>query len=87
MAPASLVPTRRSLLATAATLGAVGSILRATPGYAQTVAAAGGNAIRPFHVSVPEEKLVELRRLIAATRWPENETVAGAAPRDPRRPM
>src|SRR5512145_2906997 len=33
------------------------------------------NAIRPFHVSVPEAELTELRRRIAATRWPEKETV------------
>ncbi len=32
--------------------------------------------VRPFHVEVPEEDLVELRRRIAATRWPERETVA-----------
>jgi pimeloyl-ACP methyl ester carboxylesterase len=32
--------------------------------------------IRPFHVEVPEEDLVDLRRRIAATRWPERETVA-----------
>jgi pimeloyl-ACP methyl ester carboxylesterase len=36
----------------------------------------GGNtAIRPFHVNVPEAELTELRRRIAATRWPERETV------------
>jgi pimeloyl-ACP methyl ester carboxylesterase len=33
-------------------------------------------AIRPFHINIPEEDLVELRRHIAATRWPEKETVA-----------
>jgi hypothetical protein len=33
-------------------------------------------AIRPFEVHVPEEDLVDLRRRIAATRWPERETVA-----------
>src|SRR5947199_425277 len=33
-------------------------------------------AIRPFRINVPEEYLVELRRRIAATRWPEKETVA-----------
>ena len=33
------------------------------------------NAIRPFHINIPEEELVELRRRIAATRWPEQETV------------
>jgi len=31
---------------------------------------------RPFSVEVPEEDLVDLRRRIAATRWPERETVA-----------
>jgi pimeloyl-ACP methyl ester carboxylesterase len=32
-------------------------------------------AIRPFQVSFPDEDLVELRRRIEATRWPERETV------------
>ena len=32
--------------------------------------------IRPFSVEVPEEELADLRRRIAATRWPEKETVA-----------
>src|SRR5262249_55222137 len=32
--------------------------------------------IRPFHVDVPEEDLTDLRQRIAATRWPEKETVA-----------
>lgn len=38
---------------------------------------AGGDAtaIRPFQVDVPETELVELRRRIRATRWPEQETV------------
>jgi hypothetical protein len=26
--------------------------------------------IRPFHVDIPEEALEDLRRRIAATRWP-----------------
>ena len=34
------------------------------------------NAIRPFHVNVPEAELTELRRRINATKWPERETVA-----------
>src|SRR5512134_2322103 len=38
--------------------------------------AADKDAIRPFHVSIPEEPFVDLRRRIAATRWPEKETVA-----------
>jgi pimeloyl-ACP methyl ester carboxylesterase len=32
-------------------------------------------AIRPFTVNVPEADLVDLRRRIAATRWPTNELV------------
>jgi pimeloyl-ACP methyl ester carboxylesterase len=43
---------------------------------AQTAAAVAGDAIRPFRVEVPEEKLVDLRRRVAATQWPEKETVA-----------
>ena len=31
--------------------------------------------IRPFHVQIPEEALDDLRGRIAATRWPEKETV------------
>ena len=31
--------------------------------------------VRPFHVDVPDEDLADLRRRIAATRWPEKETV------------
>jgi len=38
--------------------------------------AADKDAIRPFHVSIPEEALVDRRRRIAATRWPDKETVA-----------
>jgi pimeloyl-ACP methyl ester carboxylesterase len=32
--------------------------------------------VRPFRINVPEEELVELRRRVQATRWPEKETVA-----------
>ena len=32
-------------------------------------------AIRPFHVNVSDDALVDLRRRIKATRWPEPETV------------
>jgi hypothetical protein len=32
--------------------------------------------IRPFHVEFPEAELADLRRRIAATRWPERETVS-----------
>jgi pimeloyl-ACP methyl ester carboxylesterase len=37
----------------------------------------GANApIRPFEVHVPEPQLDDLRRRVAATQWPEKETVA-----------
>jgi pimeloyl-ACP methyl ester carboxylesterase len=41
----------------------------------QLAAAPGGDAIRPFRINVPDEQLVDLRRRIAATRWPDRETV------------
>jgi Epoxide hydrolase N terminus len=34
--------------------------------------------IRLFQIDVPQEELDELRRRIAATRWPEKETVSDA---------
>ena len=43
------------------------------PGAATAVAE--DTAIRPFRIDVPEEALVDLRRRLAATRWPERETV------------
>jgi hypothetical protein len=36
----------------------------------------GETEIRPFHVGMPEEAIADLRRRIAATRWPDGETVA-----------
>ena len=86
MSAGSLAPSRRSFLATSAAAGAFALILLAAPSYAQTapaadaeasvIATAEDNAIRPFHNNIPEEALVDLRRRIAATRWPERETVA-----------
>jgi pimeloyl-ACP methyl ester carboxylesterase len=37
---------------------------------------AGATAIRPFKIETPEAELKALRARIAATRWPEKETVA-----------
>jgi hypothetical protein len=33
------------------------------------------DAIRPFRVNIPEEQIVDLRKRIAATRWPDKELV------------
>jgi pimeloyl-ACP methyl ester carboxylesterase len=65
----STLATRRDLVAISAAAGAV-SLL---PTY--SAAAVDDNAIRPFRISVPEAELIDLRRRIAATRWPDRETV------------
>jgi pimeloyl-ACP methyl ester carboxylesterase len=65
--------TRRELLAATVAAGAA-SLLSA-----KLSLAAEDASIRPFHISVPEEQLVDLRRRIAATRWPEKETVTDAS--------
>ena len=44
--------------------------------FAEPAAATEHGNIRPFHVSVPDEELVDLRRRVAATRWPSKELVA-----------
>ena len=60
--------TRRDVLATTAAAGA------ATLLSQKMAEAAEGNSA-PFRVDVPEEQLVDLRRRIAATQWPQKETV------------
>jgi pimeloyl-ACP methyl ester carboxylesterase len=37
------------------------------------------NTIRPFHINISEEQLVDLRKRINATKWPERETVTDAS--------
>jgi hypothetical protein len=41
-----------------------------------SVTTESATAIRPFTVDVPDEALDDLRRRIAATRWPSKELVA-----------
>ncbi len=36
-------------------------------------------AIRPFTVNIPEAQVVDMKRRLVATRWPDKETVADAA--------
>ena len=40
-----------------------------------TVQSPPSQAIRPFRVDIPEEAIIDLRRRITETRWPEKETV------------
>jgi pimeloyl-ACP methyl ester carboxylesterase len=65
---------RRQLLSTAATgiaaAGAASLIPRSSASAATT------DAIRLFRIDVSEQDLVDLRRRLAATRWPDKETVA-----------
>jgi len=69
MSPNSLSPSRRSLLASSAAVAALGLL------PVELLAATGNDGIRPFRIKIPEADLVDLRRRIAATRWPERETV------------
>jgi hypothetical protein len=79
-------PTRRAFLRTLAAAGASGSFLLGSASFVEAdpstslhseqAAKSVGDSIRPFHVSVPEDQLVDLRRRIAATRWPDKEPVS-----------
>lgn len=61
--------SRRSLLKSAAAAALVGLIPTAL------YAAEAGSDIRPFKIAIAEEDIVDLRRRLSATRWPE-ETVS-----------
>ncbi len=71
--------TRRAVLAATAAAGAFGLATSGPPpvrsGAAKPGEAAEDSAIRPFRVDIPEDAIVDLRRRVAATRWPERETV------------
>jgi pimeloyl-ACP methyl ester carboxylesterase len=54
-------------------------MLTTEPRPAERDATEEKNAIRSFHIDVPEEELVDLRARIAATRWPEKEGVEDAS--------
>ena len=43
---------------------------------AQPAVTEGDTAIRPFRVEIPDAALADLRRRLAATRWPDREIVA-----------
>src|SRR5262245_47590386 len=45
----------------------------------QSAAAASSDVIRPFRFEATQEQLADLRRRIAATRWPDKEQVADEA--------
>ncbi|MBV8103975.1 MAG: alpha/beta fold hydrolase [Hyphomicrobiales bacterium] len=91
MSAVSSPTTRRNVLAGSAALGAASLLsahrtIAAAAGDApssrppnqgdSSMSTTGDVAIRPFQFKAPEDALVDLRRRIAATRWPDKETIA-----------
>ena len=83
MSAASSTPSRRNFLGVTATAGAIGLVTSASAdplGLLAEQSGGGGGAtagagVRPFQINVPDPVLVDLRRRIAATRWPDQQTV------------
>ncbi len=67
---------RRRFVGTAATGLAVAGAYSLLPQPLR--AATDGEAIKPFKVNFPDKDLADLRRRIAATRWPSRENVTDA---------
>jgi pimeloyl-ACP methyl ester carboxylesterase len=74
---AASVLSRRALLLACMAMAALAAFSPVTaaaqPDMAQRSAS---DAIRPFRAHVPDEALTDLRRRLAATRWPDQETVS-----------
>ncbi|MBK1896266.1 alpha/beta fold hydrolase [Chryseobacterium sp. YIM B02567] len=64
--------TKRNNLKTTITAGVF--VLLSATAFAQKTTK-DTEAIRPYHVSIPESAIKELRQRINATRWPDKETV------------
>jgi pimeloyl-ACP methyl ester carboxylesterase len=64
---------RRRFVGTAALSVAAAGAFSLLPG--QPAAATTDDKVRPFHVNIPEEQLLDLRRRVKSTRWPDKETV------------
>jgi pimeloyl-ACP methyl ester carboxylesterase len=74
VAAATVAASQLGLLALPRRLEAMTGATTATPTDVAALAESGAD-IRPFHVNMPEADLVDLRRRVKATRWPEKETV------------
>jgi pimeloyl-ACP methyl ester carboxylesterase len=84
-----MTPSRRRFVGVAAATVAAASLSKlafantdqSDQSITEIASAKGGDpsAIRPLRVHVPESQLIELRRRIKATRWPERETVTDAS--------
>jgi pimeloyl-ACP methyl ester carboxylesterase len=72
MSALSSSPNRRNFLAFSAVAGVAGVL------SSKLQAETEDDAIRPFRIHISEEELVNLRQRIAATKWPDRETVSDA---------
>jgi pimeloyl-ACP methyl ester carboxylesterase len=79
-------PSRRRFLGVAAAAAVAGTLSQLS--FAETnqnitdvASASSGDktAIRPLHVHVSQSQIIDLKRRIKATRWPEPETVSDAS--------
>jgi len=73
-------PDRRTLLAGTAAAGTLGLLglnqaQAAHPTHKEHKMAESNAAIRPFHFEASKDEITDLKRRVAATRWPERETV------------
>ena len=67
--------TTRATVTLLALGAAITPVLADDPVAATTASPSASDAIRPFHVKVPEAALIDLRQRIMDTRWPDKETV------------
>jgi pimeloyl-ACP methyl ester carboxylesterase len=81
-----LIPSRRRFISVAAAAAVAGSLSRlafadTSQSITEITQSSGGDktAIRTLHVHAPEAQLIDLKRRIKATRWPERETVTDAS--------
>jgi pimeloyl-ACP methyl ester carboxylesterase len=79
-------PSRRRFTAVTAATVVAGSLSRlafaeTNQAITEVAQSSGGDktAIRPLRVHAPESQLIDLKRRIKATRWPEQETVTDAS--------
>ena len=77
MRPDLVSTSRRQLLVLSAGAGVAG--LAAAAPLRAVAAAADPTAIRPFRIHAPEAALVDMKRRVLATRWPEKELVPDAS--------
>jgi pimeloyl-ACP methyl ester carboxylesterase len=80
------IPSRRRFISVAAAAAVAGSLSRlafadTNQSITEITKSSGGDktSIRTLHVHAPEAQLIDLKRRIKATRWPERETVTDAS--------